>query len=103
MCSSDLATLREILAETMAYAQSGGFDGVTDPRRGHRLDGLFMSFFDHPEREARKRQLARLYQDKTLMLEVAIAFVAIFLNFLDDEAYFVHGISAEGIRPAGTC
>jgi hypothetical protein len=98
-----VATLREILAETMAYAQSGGFDGVTDPRRGHRLDGLFMSFFDHPVRETRKKQLARLYQDKTLMLEVAIAFVAIFLNFLDDEAYFVHGISAEGIRPEGSC
>ena len=94
-----VSTLRAILAETMAYAQSGGFHGVTEPRRGHRLDGLLMSVFDQPERDARKRQLARLYQDKTLMLEVAVAFVTIFLNFLTDADYFVHGISAEGIRP----
>jgi hypothetical protein len=94
-----VSTLREIVAETMAYAQSGGFDGVTDSKRGHRLDGLLMSVFDQPQRAARKRQLSRLYQDKTLMLEVAIAFVTIFLNFFDDADYFVHGISADGIRP----
>ena len=98
-----VSTLRDVLAETMAYAQSGGFDGVTDPKRGHRLDGLLVSVFDQPERDARKKQLARLYQDKTLMLEVAIAFVTIFLNFLNDATYFVHGISAEGLRPETSC
>ena len=95
-----VSTLRKVLAETMAYAQSGGLHGVTEPRRGHRLDGLLISVFDQPERDARNMQLAGLYQDKTLMLEVAVAFVTVFLNFLTDADYFVHGISAEGIRPA---
>jgi len=94
-----VSALREILKETMAYAQSGGFDEVTHPKDGHRLDGLLVSVFDQPERDARKKQLFALYQDKPRMLEVAIAFVIIFLNFLTDADYFVHGISAEGIRP----
>ena len=97
--STSVSALREILKETMAYAQSGGFDEVTLPQNGHRLDGLLVSVFDQPERDARKRQLSALYQDKPRMLEVAIAFVIIFLNFLSNEDYFVHGISSEGISP----
>jgi len=76
---------------------------VTQPQGGHRLDGLFMTVFDQPKRDARKRQLLALYQNKSFMIEVAVAFVIIFQNFLNDEAYYVHGISAEGIRPERTC
>jgi hypothetical protein len=96
---TSVSTLREILKETLAYAQSGGLEEVTLPKNGHRLDGLFMSVFDQPKRVDRKKHLSALYQDKTLMIEVAISFVIIFLNFLNDTHYFVHGISAEGIRP----
>jgi hypothetical protein len=96
---TSVATLREILKETLAYAQSGGLEAVTLQKRGHRLDGLFMSVFDQPKRVIRNRQLATLYQNKPLMIEVAISFVIIFLSFLNDDRYFVHGISAEGIRP----
>ncbi len=83
----------------MAYAQSGGLEEVTPPRNGHRLDGLLMSVFDQPKRVNRKKHLLALYQNKTLMIEVAISFVIIFLNFINDTHYFVQGISAEGIRP----
>lgn len=96
---TSVSTLREILKETMAYAQSGGLEQVTLPKDGRRLDGLFMSVFDKPNRAERNRQLSALYQDKTLMIEVAVSFVIIFLNFLNDADYFVHGISSEGIRP----
>ena len=96
---TSVATLREILKETMAYAQSGGLEEVTLPKNGRRLDGLLMSVFDKPNRAERNKQLSALYQNKTLMLEVAISFVIIFLNFLNDPDYFVHGISSEGIRP----
>jgi hypothetical protein len=85
--------------ETMAYSQSGGFDAVTLPNMESRLNGLLMSVFDQPERDSRKKQLAALYKDKFLMIEVSIAFVTIFLNFLNDSNYFIHGISAEGVRP----
>ncbi len=94
-----VSTLRAILKETMEYAESGGFEAVTLPRTGRRLDGLFMSVFNKPSRAERNRQLAALYQNKPLMIEVAVSFVIIFLNFLTDAQYFVHGISAEGIGP----
>jgi len=96
---TSVATLRTILKETMAYAQSGGLEEVTLPQKGRRLDGLLMSVFDKPNRAERNKQLSGLYHNKTLMLEVAISFVIIFLNFLNDPDYFVHGISSEGIRP----
>lgn len=100
---TSVSTLREILKEIMAYAQSGGLEEVTLPKKGHPLDGVFMSVFDQPKRADRIKQLSALYQDKTLMIEVAISFVIIFLNFLNDSHYFVHGISAEGIHPEPKC
>jgi len=96
---TSVSTLREILQETMAYAQSGGLEEVTLPKDGRRLDGLLMSVFDTPNRAERNKQLSALYRNKTLMIEVAISFVIIFLNFLNDPDYFVHGVSSEGIRP----
>jgi hypothetical protein len=95
----DAAKFRKILMETMAYSQSGGFDLVTLPNPSSRLNGMFMTVFDQPERESRKAQLKALYKDKAFMIEVAIAFVIIFLNFLNDSNYYIHGISAEGVRP----
>ena len=96
---TSVSTLRAILKETMEYAESGGLEEVTLPQTGRRLDGLFMSVFDKSNRADRNRQLSALYQNKTLMIEVAVSFVIIFLNFLNDAEYFVHGISSEGIRP----
>ena len=98
-----LSTFKNILLETMAYSQSHGIDTVTRPDAKHRLDGLFMSVFDQPQRDARKKHLAQLYGDKPLMIQVAVSFVIIFLNFLNDADYFVRGISAEGIRPETVC
>ncbi len=100
---TSVSTFREILRDTLAYSRSGGFEEVTQPQGGHRLDGLFMTVFDQPKRDARKRQLLALYQNKSFMIEVAVAFVIIFQNFLNDGDYYVHGISAEGIRPERTC
>ena len=96
---TSVSALRAILKETMEYAESGGLEEVTLPQNGRRLDGLFMSVFDKPNRAERNKQLSALYQNKTLMIEVAVSFVIIFLNFLNDANYFVHGISSEGIRP----
>lgn len=95
----DTAKFRGILMDTMAYSQSGGFDQVTPPNPKSRLNGLLMTVFDQPERESRKEQLKGLYNDKAFMIEVAVAFVIIFLNFMNDPDYYIHGISAEGVRP----
>jgi hypothetical protein len=33
------------------------------------------------------------------MIEAVVAFIVIFLSFLNDEKYYIQGISAEGIEP----
>jgi hypothetical protein len=33
------------------------------------------------------------------MIQASIAFVVLFLHFLNDSKYYVHGISHEGIKP----
>ena len=96
---TDVTKFRKLLMETMVYSQSGGFNAVTLPNATSRLNGLIMTVFNQPDRESRKKKLSALYKDKAFMIQVAISFVIIFLNFLNDSDYFIHGISAEGVRP----
>ena len=91
--------VRELMMETMAYVQKGGIDAVTLPMPGSRLDGLFMSRFGDADRRALDERLRDLYQDKPLMIQAALAFIVIFLSFLDDADYYVHGINEQGIHP----
>ncbi len=44
-------------------------------------------------------KLKELYEEKELMAEAAIAFAAIFTNFLNDRTYTIKGITVEGIQP----
>ena len=50
-------------------------------------------------RQSRSRQLDILYQNKPLMIEASVAFIVIFLSFLNDPKFFIQGISSEGIEP----
>jgi hypothetical protein len=90
---------RELLLETMNYVQSGGIDMVTPPLPDQKLDGLFVSTFDSIKKKLRERKLAELYKNKPLMVEAAVAFIVIFLNFMNDPNYYVKGISEEGVSP----
>ena len=83
----------------MAYCLLGGFDVITTPRQEQKLDGLFTECFDYDDSEIREKRLQVLYQDKPLMVQASIAFIVIFLSFLDDEQYHVQGITPKGIRP----
>ena len=65
-----------------------------------QLSGLFHSTFGVLQRDARAENLERIYQNKPLMLEAALAFVVIFKHFLNDPDYCVLGISEEGVEPA---
>ena len=95
----DLSTQRDLILETMRYCYSGRSDLVTKPDGRQLLDGLFSSYFGHKSSQERRKQLDILYQDKNLMLEAAVAFIVIFLSFLNDEKFYIQGISAEGIEP----
>ena len=83
----------------MDYCFSGRIDLVTKPDREQLLDGLFSTYFASNSKKVLHRQLDILYQNKPLMIQASIAFVVIFLHFLNDAKYYIHGISAEGIEP----
>ena len=95
----DLSTQRDLILETMRYCYSGRSDLVTKPDGRQLLDGLFSTYFGHKSSQERRKQLDILYQNKNLMLEAAVAFIVIFLSFLNDEKFYIQGISAEGIEP----
>jgi hypothetical protein len=95
----DLAEQRYLLMEAMEYCYSGRSDLVTKPDGKRMLDGLFSTYFGHKSKRVRNKKLDILYQNKPLMLEASLAFIVIFLSFLNDPAYYVKGISAKGIYP----
>ena len=95
----DTADQRRLLLEAMEYCFSGRIDLVTKPDRSQLLDGLFSTYFAHNSKKVLYRQLDILYQNKELMIQASIAFVVLFLHFLNDSKYYVHGISHEGIKP----
>lgn len=96
---TDPRVQRDLIRDSREYVQQGGIDEITVPGRGHRLDGLFMARFDDPVRATRDRKLAEMYEDKALMVEAAVAFIVIFLSFLDNPDYYVIGVTDQGARP----
>ncbi len=66
---------------------------VTWPDGQRLLDGLFATYFAPTGGKVLNQQLDSLYQNKPLMIQGPIAFIVIFLRFLDDPSYYVRGIS----------
>ena len=96
----DLQALRSLVLEAMQYCYSGRSDLVTMPDGSQLLDGLFSTYFGNKVKRNRRQQLDILYQNKPLMLEASVAFLVIFLSFLNDDTFYIRGISAEGIEPS---
>ena len=96
----DLHTVRSLVLEAMQYCYSGRSDLVTMPDGSQLLDGLFSTYFGNKVKRNRRQQLDILYQNKPLMLEASVAFLVIFLSFLNDDTFYIRGISAEGIEPS---
>jgi len=94
----DLKEQRGLLLEAMQYCYSGRSDLVTKPDGSQLLDGLFSTYFRHKSGKVRNKHLDILYQNKPLMLQASVAFLVIFLSFLNDDKYYIKGISASGIR-----
>ena len=95
----DIKGQRTLLIEVMDYCYSGGTATVTVPDADQMLDGLFSSYFAHAPPSVRNQKLDILYEDKPLMIQASLAFVTIFLSFMNDSKFYVAGISAEGITP----
>jgi hypothetical protein len=95
----DVNKQRTLLVDTMNYVQSGGTDRVTHPNDMRTLDGLFVATFDTTTQAGRDANLRDLAADRPRMLQTALAFIVIFLRFLNDRDYFIAGVSEEGIQP----
>jgi hypothetical protein len=95
----EISSQRELLLQVMEYCYSGGTAIVTEPDATQMLDGFFASYFAHADFATRNQRLDSLHQDKPLMIKASIAFVVIFLSFMNDAKFYVEGISAEGIIP----
>jgi hypothetical protein len=95
----DVQVQRQLLLDVMDYCQAGAITRVTTVEEPHRLDGLLKYRFDIADRNLLKERLSGLYEDKSLMAEVAIAFSAIFSSFLNDPTFRIHGIDMDGIHP----
>ncbi len=89
---------KKLLQEVMTYAQEGGLQYVNVGER-RRLDGLFKKHFEYRNKNTGKKNLDILYEDKQLMGQAAVAFIAIFASFINDPEFTIRGISADGITP----
>jgi hypothetical protein len=96
----DQRAQRQLILDAMDYCISGRSDLVTKPDGQRMLDGLFATYFAPADGQTLKQQLDRLYQNKPLMIQASIAFIVIFLGFLNDSRYYIRGISIEGIAAA---
>ena len=95
-----VAAQRDLVLKAMAYCYGGRSERVTKPDETHLLDGLFSSYFGHESKRIRNQRLDLLYQNKSLMIQASIAFIVIFLSFMNDPGFYVKGISARGMDPA---
>ena len=87
--------LRSLIRQNFADTEN-----ETLPDGQQLLDGLFSSYFAHSSKKTLNQKLDQLYGNKPLMIQASIAFIVIFLSFLNDSTHYVSGISAEGIAPA---
>ena len=95
---TDPETQRRILLEIMDYCSSDKLTKVTGADHGHELDGTFMNYVLE-SRDDRNRRLNGLYEKKQTLIKTMIAFISIFSAFLNDNSFYIHGISRTGIRP----
>ena len=94
---TDLAVQRDLMLQAMDYCFSGRSDLVTRPDGDQLLDGLFSTYFAHTSKRTLQQKLDILYQNKPLMVQASIAFIVIFLSFLNDPSFYIKGVSPEGI------
>jgi hypothetical protein len=88
---ADVKKQKNILTDVMNYSNKGGLNKITTDE-DHMLDGLFTNYFESANKEQLRAKLDKLYSNKELMAEAAVAFAAIFTNFLNDENFFIEGV-----------
>jgi len=90
---------RVLLEEAMTYCQSERIAKVHPVDHPHRLDGVFDSVFNIPNRKKLRKSLDTLYADKPMMSLIAIAMAATFSSFRNDPDFYIEGIDPAGLHP----
>lgn len=98
---AELGGGRPLLLDAMAYCYSASAVRVTGSHAGHALDGLLVDTFDTPDPSARVKRLEALADNRVLLFEGAVAFLAVLHGFRNDSGFRVMGIGREGVRPVG--
>lgn len=93
---------RFLVMDAMQYCQEGGIERLTPAQRGHKLDGLFKSRFDHTDRKVRKQKLKLLQEDKEFMVSIAVTFLVIFEKYIGSPNYQLGGVRASGLTVEDT-
>ena len=88
---ADVKKQKNVLMDVMNYSNKGGLNKITTDK-DHMLDGLFTNYFESANKEQLRAKLDKLYSNKELMAQAAVAFAAIFTNFLNDENFFIEGV-----------
>jgi hypothetical protein len=89
---------RALLQEAMEYCQSERIAKVHPADHPHRLDGVFDSVFNNPDRKKLRKSLDKLYKDKPMMSLIAIAMAATFSSFRNDPDFCIEGIDPAGLH-----
>ncbi len=95
----DVHAQRRLIFEAMQYCYSGKSSVATKPGSGQELDGLFADYFGALQSGVRNQRLDALYQNKPLMIQACVAFITVFLSFLNEPDFWVEGIGAAGVLP----
>ncbi|MBL7049703.1 MAG: hypothetical protein ISR96_09335 [Nitrospira sp.] len=88
---TDIGKQKKLLLDVMDYCQRGGLQKIST-QTNYLLDGLFRNYFYSESRDQIKINLVKLYADKELMAVAAVAFSAIFTNFINSRSFSIGGI-----------
>jgi len=85
----DLATQRQLMLRIMTSLQENTGSRAKTTTAEKSLQVLSAEHFDSLDPRLRMERLDRLYQDKYRMIEAAVCFIVVFLNFLQDRDYYL--------------
>lgn len=94
----DARVKRDSIAGAMEYCKRGGINEVTNCDGSFPLDGLF-EYFAQSKGCAPAEKFVNFYDNKPLMVQACIAFIAICSKFSSEADFYVRGITGESIAP----
>lgn len=90
---------RQAIMSAMEYCQNAGIERITPSSGASPLDGLFSYFAKSKDGVKPNEKFRDFYDNKPLMVQACLAFMAICAKFSTDADFYVQGITQEEISP----